>query len=101
MAKIIPMILIESMSGKVCSHSDTYFARRNGTTYTGTICNHRTSSPTENELAVREKFKKAHAAAVTRHADVTQIAADTLAFSQQSKYKTMLGYLFALEYQKL
>ena len=30
MAKIIPMILIESMSGKVCGHSDTYFALRNG-----------------------------------------------------------------------
>ena len=27
MSKIIPMDLIKSMSGKVCSHSDMYFAK--------------------------------------------------------------------------
>ena len=31
MAKLKPMILIERMSGKVCGHSNTYFAERNGT----------------------------------------------------------------------
>ena len=31
MSKIKPMILVEKLSGKVCSHSNTYFAERNGT----------------------------------------------------------------------
>ena len=35
MSKIIPMDLIKSMSGKVCSHSDMYFAKRGKTLYTG------------------------------------------------------------------
>lgn len=63
MAKIKPMILIESMSGKVCSHSDTYFAVRNGVQYTGTRCNKRRTPFTENELNNQTKFKSAHTAA--------------------------------------
>ena len=46
MSKIKPMILIERLSGKVCGHSNTYFAERNGTQYTGTICNPYTGEPT-------------------------------------------------------
>ncbi|MBQ0136987.1 MAG: hypothetical protein KBS40_03170 [Bacteroidales bacterium] len=41
MAKIKPMALIESMSGGVCEHSDTYFRtnKRTGRVYTGKLCN--------------------------------------------------------------
>ena len=31
MAKLKPMILVEKLSGKVCGHSNTYFAERYGT----------------------------------------------------------------------
>ena len=31
MSRIKPMELISKMSGKLCSHSDIYFAERNGT----------------------------------------------------------------------
>lgn len=31
MSKIKPMELISKMSGKLCGHSDIYFAERNGT----------------------------------------------------------------------
>ena len=31
MSRIKPMELISKLSGKVCSHSDIYFAERNGT----------------------------------------------------------------------
>ena len=31
MAKIRPIELISKMSGKLCSHSNIYFAERNGT----------------------------------------------------------------------
>ena len=101
MAKIKPMILIESMSGKVCSHSDTYFALRNGTQYTGTRCNKRTTPFSENELHNQTKFKIAHASAVARLRDASQQAKDMAAFKKQTKYKTILGYLIAEEYAKL
>lgn len=101
MAKIKPMILIEQMHGKVCSHSDTYFAVRNGTQYTGTRCNKRTTPFTEAELKNQTKFKSAHTAAVARLRDASQHANDIAAFKQQKKYKTLLGYLIADEYQKI
>ena len=101
MAKIKPMILIESMRGKVCTHSDTYFAVRNGVQYTGTRCNKRRTPFTENELKNQTKFKTAHAAAVTRLRDASQHANDIAAFKQQKKYKTILGYLIADEYSKI
>ena len=101
MAKIKPMILIDSMSGKVCSHSDTYFAIRSGTQYTGTRCNKRTTPFSEAELKNQTKFKTAHAAAVTRLRDASQHANDIAAFKQQKKYKTLLGYLIAEEYKKI
>ncbi len=31
MAKVKPMILVDKLSGKVCGHSNTYFAERYGT----------------------------------------------------------------------
>lgn len=101
MAKIKPMILIESMRGKVCSHSDTYFAVRNGVQYTGTRCNKRTTPFTENELSNQTKFKRAHTAAVSRVRDASQQAKDLAAFKTQTKYKTLLGYLIADEYSKI
>ena len=56
MAKFQPMELISKLSGKVCGHSDMYFANRNGTQYTGKICNPYTGEPTDNQIAVRQKF---------------------------------------------
>ncbi len=56
MSKIKPMELISELSGKICGHSNRYFAVRNGTQYTGTICNPYTGKPTVNQVAVREKF---------------------------------------------
>ena len=56
MSKIIPMDLIKSMSGKVCSHSDMYFAKRGKTLYTGKRCNPRDLDKdpyTEKELAIQ------------------------------------------------
>ena len=101
MAKIIPLILIESMSGKVCGHSDTYFAKRNGTQYTGTLCNKRTSPYSASEIANQTKFKTAQANAVTRMRDASKVVEDKAAFAKQTKYKTLLGYLVAEEYAKL
>ena len=46
MAQVKPMGLIESMSGKVCEHSDMYFFRKNGKVFSGKICNPSTKEPT-------------------------------------------------------
>ena len=99
MSKIKPMILVEKLSGKVCSHSNTYFAERNGTQYTGTICNPYTGEPTDKQIAVREKFADTIEAinALTEE----QKTAYEKAFKQQKKYRTLRGYIFAQEYKKI
>ena len=45
MAKIQPMDLVKSMSGKLCGHSDISFAKKGDTQYTMKRCNKRTSDP--------------------------------------------------------
>ena len=48
------------MSGKVCSHSNTYFNfnHSSGNCYTGKICNPYTGGPTAKQLAQQEAFKQ-------------------------------------------
>lgn len=99
MAKIKPMELIAQMSGKVCSHSDTYFVMKNGTQFTGKICNPYTGEPTEAQLAVQNKFAQAQEA--IKALDDEQMNAYRTAFKKQKKYKTLRGYIFAQEYDKL
>ena len=98
MAKIKPMELLSRLSGKVCGHSNTYFAERNGTQYTGTICNPYKGEPTDKQVAVREKFASTIEAinALTEE----QKTAYEKAFKQQKKYRTLRGYIFAQEYKK-
>ncbi len=99
MAKFKPIDLIKSLSGKICSHSDTYFQKRGKTLCTGRICNPRTKPYTEAELARQAKFRQAiqAVAALTEE----QKAAYKTAFDNQTKYTTLRGYMFAKEYEKL
>lgn len=99
MAKLKPMELIASLSGKVCGHSNKYFAVRNGTQYTGTICNPYTGEPTEKQIAVREKFKQTYTAMAALTEE--QKAEYETAFRRQKKYRSLRGYIFAQEYAKL
>ena len=89
------------MSGKVCGHSDVYFAKRNGTLYTGKICNPYKGEPTAAQTAQRTKVTTARANAKTALADPTQRAAYLAAFKSQRKYKDFNGYVFAMEYAKI
>ena len=41
MAKYVPIEMVKSYSGKICEHSDVYFAKKGNTLYTGKICNPR------------------------------------------------------------
>ena len=100
MAKIKPMDLIKSMSGKICGHSDISFAKKGKTQYTMKRCNPRSTPYSEAELARQEKFATARAnvAALTEE----QIAAYREDFRKSpGKYSTLNGYIFAKEYAKL
>ena len=91
--------MVKSYSGKICEHSDVYFAKKGNTLYTGKICNPRTKPFSEQELARQTKFRQAIAAvnALTNE----QKAEYATAFKNQSKYGTLRGYMFAKEYEKL
>ena len=101
MSQVKPMELIESMSGKLCSHSDMYFFRKNGKVFSGNICNPSTTEPTAAQQAQRTKFATARANAKTALADPDQKAAYLTAFKSQKKYSDFSGYVFAMEYAKL
>ncbi len=61
-----------------------------------------TNNPaTENQQAAQAKLKTAAANAATALADPTQRAQYLVAWKSQRKYKTLRGYVFALEYAKL
>ena len=100
MAKIIPMDLIGSMSGKVCGHSDISFAKKGKTQYTMKRCNPRTTPYTEAELARQEKF--AQVRANIKALSEEQKAEYAAQFKKYpGKYTTLNGYIFAKEYEKL
>ena len=99
MSKFKPMELISELRGKVCGHSNRYFAVRYGTQYTGTICNPYTGDPSEAQIANRQKFASTNAAI----AELTEEQKDAYkeAFHKQKKYRSLRGYIFAQEYAKL
>ena len=100
MAKIIPMDLIGSMSGKVCGHSDISFAKKGKTQYTMKRCNPRTTPYTEAELARQEKF--AQVRANIKALSEEQKAEYAAQFKKYpGKYSTLNGYIFAKEYEKI
>ena len=100
MAKIIPMDLLSSLSGKVCGHSDISFAKKGKTQYTMKRCNPRTTPYTEAELARQEKFAQVRVA--MKALSEEQIAEYAAQFKKSpGKYTTLNGYIFAKEYAKL
>ena len=99
MAKYVPIEMVKSYSGKICEHSDVYFAKKGNTLYTGKICNPRTKPFSEQELARQTKFRQAIAAVNALTAE--QKTAYAAAFKNQSKYSTLRGYMFAQEYAKI
>ena len=99
MAKIKPMDLVKSMSGKVCEHSDISFAKRGDTQYTVKRCNERDleKNPySEQELAHQAKFKSVAASTAARVK--TNDPEDVAAFKAQKKYKSFRSYIWAQEW---
>ncbi|MBQ6978835.1 MAG: hypothetical protein IJQ18_09415 [Paludibacteraceae bacterium] len=99
MAKYEPIEMVKSYSGKICEHSDVYFAKKGNTLYTGKICNPRTKPFSEQELARQAKFAQTRAA--VKALTVEQKTAYAEAFANQKKYVSLQGYMFAQEYEKL
>ena len=102
MAKYEPIDMVNFYRGKICSHSDTYFAKKKKSLYTGRICFPRdlTKKPySAAELATHTKFAQARAAVLALTEQ--QIAAYKTAFEAQTKYAYLQGYIFAQEYAKL
>ena len=94
MAKIKPLATIESMSGKVCMHSDVYFRtnKQTSTTYTGKLCNPYTGEPSANQTAARNRFKKVAAAVRTRLETPATLASITAEFKSQTSIGSVFGY---------
>ena len=95
MAKIKPMALIESMSNKVCEHSDVYFRtnKKTGKVYTGKLCNPSTKEPSVNQTAARARFAKVQAAvrAILAGSSEQKIALVS-AYKAQNKIGSLFGY---------
>ena len=94
MAKIKPMALIESMSKKVCEHSDVYFrtTKQTGATYTGKLCNPSTKEPSASQTAAKARFAKVVAAVRTILTDPTEKAKLKAEFKAQTKIGSLFGY---------
>ena len=101
MSKINLEAPFTAFRGKICKHSKIIFAQRGQTQYTSQICNPRTKAYSEEEIARQGKFKQAVVNANAALADATQKAAYEAEYKAQSKYKTLRGYVIAMEYAKL
>ena len=102
MAQFKPIDTLKTLRGKVCMHSDMYFANKKKTRYTGKICNPRDLSQKPykaGEITVHTKFAQTIEAmkALTEE----QKEAYAAAFEKQSKYAYLRGYIFAQEYAKI
>ena len=99
MAKFKPMELIGKMSGKFSGDSEYYAAEKYGTQYTGKIGEIKVP-PTEKQIANRENF--ATVRANMQLLTPEQIEEYKTAFRKNpGKYKSLQGYIFAKEYEKL
>ena len=98
MALFKPMELIDKMSGKFHSKSKYYAAEKYGTQYTGLV-GEITVPPTSAQTAHRTRF--ATARANVKALTSTEIDAYKDAFKQQTKYRSLQGYMMAQEMAKI
>lgn len=96
MSKIKPISIVQSMSGKVCEHSDMYFRtnRQTGVVSTGKVCYPTDAAPTEAQLKAQERFAKVSVAVDTILQDPEEKAKYLTAFKAQHKVGNLRGYIF-------
>ena len=90
----------KAIHGKVCKHAEVINVVRNGKQFTSRICNPRTTPPTEDEVAVRTKFRTARLA-VKNLQTQDKITYRNAYMANKEGYATLQGYMFAKEYAKL
>ena len=100
MAKVEYVAPVDAVHGKL-SKGDKYgFARRKKANNAGERPNFtfvhtkRTTPVSQNEIARRNAFKQAAIATRERLVDPDQSLMDQIAFTQQTKYKTIYAYVF-------
>ena len=100
MAKIKPMVLIESMSKKVCEHSDVYFRtnKQTGVTYSGKLCNPSTKEPSAAQIAAKARFAKV---ATAVRAILAGTSEEAVKLKAEYKAQNKIGSLFGYAMQKL
>ena len=110
MAKIKPMVLIESMSGKVCGHSDMSFVhnKKTGRVHTMKVCNPYEGPRSANQIAQMTKFQLAVAAAkavnnaTSEDQDQTNYQkkqAYVAAFKAQKNNPSLFSFIVQMEYK--
>lgn len=102
MSKYVPIEMVKYYRGKICTHSDIYFAKKGKTLYTGKRCKPRDLNKdpySADELATHTKFTQTIAA--VKALTPEQKTAYETAFANQKKYATLNGYIFAKEYEKI
>ncbi len=97
MSKIRPIAIIQSMSGKVCEHSDMYFRTNKQTqkVCTGKLCNPSEAAPSEAQLRVMTRFVKVSAAVDKLLSESVEREKWNKAYLAQHKYGSLKGYVFA------
>ena len=99
MAKFKPMELMSEIHGKFHGNSEYYAAERYGTQFTGKIGEIKIP-PTEKQIQMREKFAAVPAKMATLSEE--EMTAYAEAYKKYAgKYKSLQGYIFAKEYEKL
>ena len=107
MAKIKTIRPVESISGKLKKTDEVGFAVRKGSKKNFTVTREDWSMPLSKiapskQSAVRAqrlKFKTVATSAHERMVDPNKRQMDQAAFAAQSKYTTLFGYLFHLEWE--
>lgn len=94
MSAIKPIDLIDSISKKVCMHSKFAFRtnKQTGKVSTFKICHPSEKEPSQQQIAVRNRFTKVAAAVRAILADSTQKAKLEAEFKAQQKIGSLFGY---------
>ena len=94
MAKIKPLAIIETMTGKVCTHSDMSFvcSKKTGRVHTMKMCNPYQGPYAATQIAARDKFKQA----VT---NAKAVIAATASDQDDTNYQKKVAYRAEFERQ--
>lgn len=95
--QIRPISLVQSMSGKVCMHSDMYVRtnRQTQKVTSGKICFPSDKAPSAKQLKAKARFTIISQAVKAELQDEQKKAEYVAAFRSQSKYGSVRGMVFA------